>query len=97
MKFVLSHTYGDSLSWSSDITFPIEYESAEALIVDFEKAARHAFSYNLLIFVFANHEFITEYFFVSRHPGPNEKSGDYICPEIMTIDEWFAINNQIEI
>lgn len=86
MKLVLAYGQGDGCTYWSERTIPVEYESAEALIVDFENAAKSAYCSDHWDFVFAGHTFDASDFFDKNSFDEND---DYMCPEIMTIDEWF--------
>jgi hypothetical protein len=90
MKLIMRYNVGDGYTFSYDVYLPIEYESAEALICDFEKAIdeaaekrTHEWNYNYCF------QFGTEKFNLS----------DFLCkegkllPEILTIDEWFSKEN----
>ena len=83
MKLVLIYNHGDGCTYWCEETVPIEYESAEALIVDFENAAKSAYCSDKWDFIFAGHTFDSYRFF------ENNILDSYICPKIMTIDEWF--------
>jgi hypothetical protein len=82
MRFVVKYAVGDGCTWSSEVVLPVEYESAEALYVDFETAVRSAqrLGWRGYQFEVAGHEFDADDFL----------EGDlYTPPEILTVDEWF--------
>ncbi len=87
MKLVLEYGQGDGCTYWAERTIPVEYESAEALIVDLENAAKSAYCSDEWRFVFAGHTFYASDFFDKN--SFDNKNDDYICPEIMTVDEWF--------
>lgn len=37
MKLVIEYQIGDDYTWGATLTLPVEYESAEAFLVDFEE------------------------------------------------------------
>ncbi len=86
MRLVIKYEAGDVYTWWCNVVVPIEYESAEQLYVDFETLARYAHekdwrdgkNFNL-----GKHTFESGYFFL--------EDGTYTPPEILTIDEWFAL------
>jgi hypothetical protein len=96
MKLVIEYDISDGFTCSTTKTRPIQYESAEALVVDFERS------------VLASTEARTEEFTIagvafSRYNHGNFKADNknrkklsfsYSSPRIMTIDEWFDGNNQ---
>jgi hypothetical protein len=86
MKLVLIYDVGDNCTYWFERTVPIEYESAETLIVDFENVAKNAYCSDKWDFVFAGHTFDAYNFFENN---TFDKNDDYICPKIMTVDEWF--------
>lgn len=100
-KLVMTFTIGDGCSWSCDETLPIEYESPEALIVDFMEAAWKAHREKTK-FIFAGYEFWLE-MFIRRTEEPFNGNGKKQMrqiaphyyedpPTIQTLEEWFAEN-----
>lgn len=79
MKLVMIFTIGDGCSWHQDITLPIEYESEEALICDFESALLKAITNKENNFYIKEYEFETKY-----HKD--------ILPDIFTLERWFDVN-----
>ena len=82
MQLVLQYGDGDGCTFSCTCTHPIEYESAEKALVDFETILNDAISTtgHFGEFIFAGIEMGISTF----------KFDDYIIlPEIWTIDEWF--------
>lgn len=89
MRLVLFHTWHIEFAASGEITIPINYKSAEALLCDFDAVLEEALKNKKTKFTIAGHEFkvflFTEWL--------KNKSGKYeecrILPNIYTIDEWF--------
>jgi len=81
MRLVIEYVSGDGCTYHCTDTVPVEYESAEAFAVDFERAVRQAAQPKIYEFVFANRTFQTDAFFLG---------GTYYPPEILTVDEWFS-------
>jgi hypothetical protein len=82
MKLILEY-HDSSYEYSFDVTIPIEYESEEDLICDFEAALKLAVENNLNYFEFLNMSFDRGCFY-------NIYSKEYFLPEISTLDDWFA-------
>lgn len=80
-RLVMCFGIGDGCTYSCDETLPIEYESAEAAIVDFEQMIHEAHDKRTGEIVFAGHNIYPGHFFFN---------GVYYGPEFYTIDEWFA-------
>lgn len=81
MRLVLEYTESDGCTYSFTTTLPVEFESAEALAVEFEEKMKKARQNNECDVTFAGHEFYCGAFF---------ENGKYYPPAILTIDEWFA-------
>lgn len=81
MRLVLTYSIGDGCTYHCDEVLPVEYESGEALLVDFEAAARKANGRLGGDFTFAGHLFSADHFF---------ERGTYYGPEVLTVDEWFG-------
>jgi hypothetical protein len=84
IRLVITYSAGDGCTYSCDVALPIEYESAEAAIVDFETAARAAQAARVAYFTFAGLQFDASDFFWRNHDEPR-----YYSPEFLTVDEWF--------
>jgi len=88
MRLVIEYYVGDGYTWSATNTVPVEYESAEAFVVEFEEACKEArvqakqTRRHWLEFTFAGLEWDADCFFTS--------DGEYCPPEILTVDEWFS-------
>ena len=77
MIIVILYTNTDGYTYSFTGTVPIEYESLEAAIVDFELAYK---SHKDGRFTFANVGFDSYDF--------EDDRGKYLEPEFKTVDEW---------
>jgi hypothetical protein len=84
MKIVMCYTDGDGYTYSCDVALPIEYESPEAALVEFEIACKAA-RYERREFRFGGHLFYPETFFW-RDTSPDR----FDPPDFLTVDEWFA-------
>jgi hypothetical protein len=88
MRLVIEYYVGVDYTWSVTNTVPVEYESAEAFVVEFEEACKEArvqakqTRRHWLEFTFAGLEWDADCFFTS--------DGEYCPPEILTVDEWFS-------
>jgi hypothetical protein len=89
MKLVMKYSVCDGYTFSEDVLYPIEYESAEALICDFEKALDEAHGNNKRKCGGYGFQFGTETFNTNDFIFDTGK----ILPEILTIDEWFVKEN----
>lgn len=87
MRLVLEYQDTDDCTYSCAVTYPIEYESAEALSVDFERAMRAGLgSQSSATVMFAGLEmYPPNFFYVDTHT----QARVYCDPNIWTIDEWF--------
>lgn len=82
MKIVMTYWIGDDISWCTEITKGIEYESTEAALVDFDALLRakklnpgqwpHHFD-------FAGRRFDASDFRIGE------------LPDFYSVDEWFAL------
>jgi hypothetical protein len=95
MRLLMCFSDGDQCTWSADSVLPIEYESAEAALVDFETTCiaavnddnwRHAGE-----FVFCGHTLNTNTFwFTDRMCNPKDRPPHaFYPPDFFTIDEFF--------
>jgi hypothetical protein len=81
MRLVVEFVVGDGCTYSSTVTRPVEYSSAEAFLVEFEEACRIADSDpTTWYFQFAQYDWEPVVFF---------EGGEFCPPDVMTIDEWF--------
>ena len=86
MKIVMTYSEGDGCTYSCDHTYPFEFESAEAAIVEFERLFNEANvpdpkrGYIVGQFTFCGFELNVCTF----------KDGNQVyLPEFYTLDEWF--------
>ena len=79
-RLVLEYAESDGYTYSYTRTVPIMYESAEALIVDFEEKCQGCRTNGEHKFTIGGIEFNTSNFF---------EDGEYYEPVIRTVDEWF--------
>jgi hypothetical protein len=83
MRIVMRYCESDGCTYHCENIHPIEYESVEAAIVDFEKALEIAGYHS---FTFAGRELWGDAFY---SPGLAAKRS-YQAPEFLTLDEWFG-------
>lgn len=57
MKLIISYTVSDSCTYFTDVILPIEYDSAEALYIDFVDAIQKAFTNKNCQFEFGTESF----------------------------------------
>lgn len=90
MRLVIEYTVGDGYTWSGTDTIPVEYESAEAFAVDFEREVKSRMSKMTQEFYMGN-----TVFYADNHSyySESEKLRIYDAPNIFTVDEWFAYHN----
>lgn len=86
MRLIMLYENTDGYTYSFDCTTPIEYDSEEALAVDFEDAIKKAFSRGDSRLIFCGIEFQVTNFFEVYSMNPTY---DYIEPTIKTLDGWF--------
>lgn len=84
MRIVMIYNVTDGYTFTCTETVPIEYESTESAIVDFEAILLKTKMENLRNDVFT---FAGECFHVSDFYYMQDK---YNLPEFMTVDDWFA-------
>lgn len=90
MKLVMTYAIGDDCTWWANEVIPFEYESAEAALVDFDKALEQA-AHSKYDFDFAGHHFDCASFFEwSERKHIVEKT----LPDIQTLEEWFDSKNK---
>lgn len=88
MKLVVRYHQG-SIYEGSMVTFPAEYESAEALYCAIEEAFYKAKAERKHSVIVGGYEF---YVIDLTDKGDNSHDADYqkfVAPEILTVDEWF--------
>lgn len=85
MKLVLKYNISDDYTYSCDVTIPLEYESAEAALVDLDNLV--CMQSNVYTeFGFAGYTLNSRPF---GHIGEDGKM-TFFGAHIMTIDEWFT-------
>ena len=83
MRLIILYQTGDECTWSRENVVPIEYESAEAFLVEFQERCTEIYLEPTgMDFLFANRYWDPCDFF--SYP-----SKEFITPEILTVDEWF--------
>ncbi len=101
MRLILRYDSSDGCTYSCTTTFPVEYESAEALLLDFLEAAKQAILGDNYEFTFLGETFdpsqVYSRFDPAQYPrltGVTLEHGKRLyleCPpEVMTLDEYFA-------
>lgn len=83
MQIVMEYSEGDGCTYHCTNTHPIEYESPEAALCDFEIAIKAA---GMERFTFAGMEFWGDTF--HEYAGWGTKR-EYVAPDFLTVDEWF--------
>lgn len=92
MRLVIEFTAGDGYTYSCTETVPVEYESAEAFAVDFEKAVQDSYdspANNFGEFMFAGHKWRNDNH--GYHQSDSPYFWMYDAPNIFTVDEWFEL------
>lgn len=88
MKLIVVSSIGDGYTFICEDTRPVEYESAEKFIVDFENIIMDKKEVN-----HTNDEFTLggSTFFISNYKEwlYEERKWYYSLPEVLTVDEWF--------
>ena len=103
MRLILQFEQSDGYTYSCTNTYPVEYESAEALLVHLMDEALAALRERRSMNKIAGLEFSADFFYelVSEDRAARaDKSSGYVLandylylpvpPDIFTIDEWFA-------
>lgn len=95
VRLVVQYDSGDGCTFSCTNTHPIMAESAEAVAVEFEAAAKKAFADGEHEFTMYGVDFDTMSFFVGAHVGGSLSIAKrtYSPPSIFTLDEWFNTNS----
>lgn len=83
MRLVVITNYSDDCTYSYDETVPVVYESAEAFLVDFEKACNDNayFSFTQSRFTLGGRYFCPHDYF---------NGNQFQAPQILSLDEWYA-------
>lgn len=100
MRLILRYEVSDGCTYSCTEVHPVNYDSAEALLVDFMEAAKAALlgngEFTFLTSLFSAHAFYVHAKRTCRGtPEPGYvKRGDQLYyenpPEVLTLDEFFA-------
>lgn len=85
MRLVIEYTVSDGCTYSATNTLPIEYESAEAALIDFESMATELMAKSRETGDFSNLHFGGQEFVVYDF----YEDGKFYAPTILTVDEWF--------
>ena len=85
MRLILTYDWCVPHEASGTETLPVEYESAEALLCDFDEALETASKSKVHDFEVASHDFEVNDFIERGDDGKRYKT----LPSILTIDEWF--------
>jgi hypothetical protein len=84
MRLVVIVNYTDDCTYNYNETVPVVYESPEAFLVDFEKAAIELKAkWPSTIFFLGGKDWDAMDFF---------RGNRFDAPDILTIDEWFGTN-----
>lgn len=84
MQLIIKYTVGDGCTYSCDVTLPVVCDSAEEFLVGFEEALKHARKAGTS-FTYCNHEWSPSDFYWAYD------SNNYELPNVMSVDEWFAL------
>lgn len=96
-RFIIRYEVTDEVTYSFQETRPIEYESQEAFICDFEDALESALNENKMDFKVGKYSFQTSDFsYVESHTKKKSSNVTYTThtklPDLITIDQWFVKN-----
>lgn len=80
MRLVIEYSIGDGFTYSSVVSRPIVYESAESFLEDFESACLEAYNSNDK-FCVGGLTFNTYDFFFDD---------EFFAPDVSTVDEWYS-------
>lgn len=90
MRLVIQYQVSDECTYSYEVNTPVEYESAEAFAVDFEKFVMD----NWTKYSFEGFDFAGKKWEPSNHgkvhASLSNTKFEYYAPTILTVDEWFA-------
>lgn len=86
MRIVMRYSVSDGCTYSCEDIHPIEYESCEAALIDFEAALKSAEGE----FKFANVDLWTDTFYSQSIWSSRSPEREIQLPEFLTIDEWFG-------
>lgn len=105
MKLILNYTVSDGCTYSAEVTYPVEYESAESFYEYFVEGLKAAVR-EQRSFLFSGVEFYTHEFFrfLDKDEVKQYRAKDYLrdmlfetehgvyafdAPLVLTVEEWF--------
>ena len=90
MQIIMRYAVGDECTWCAEVVKPVEFESPEAALVEFERAATAAFG-GRQPFVFAGFEFEPSEHFYNRNGSDYTVEPDFVfdSPDFLTVNEFF--------
>lgn len=86
MRIIMRYSVSDGCTYSCEDIHPIEYESCEAALIDFEAALKEAKNGE---FRFANLDLWSSTFYVESM-WSSRGAPQLELPEFLTLDEWFG-------
>lgn len=86
MRIIMRYSVSDGCTYSCVEIHPIEYESCEAALIDFEAALKVAKGE----FKFANIDLWTDNFYSESVWSSRTPERKIQLPEFLTLDEWFG-------
>lgn len=92
MRLIMEYTVSDGCSYCYDVVTPIEYESEESFILDFESALDKAISAKKAHFYIVNSTYN-----VDDHTYYDSSILKKNLPNISKLDNWFELNKKIEV
>lgn len=88
MRLIVVYEIGDGCTFGCTVTIPVNYDSAESFIVDFEGYCRRLKSLNWSQVEEQSFAGVTGWYDLDcLFDGET-----FITPEVYTVDEWFNIN-----
>lgn len=91
MKLILTFIESDGCTYCINHILPIEYESEESLICDFESALNTAISNKEYSFKFCSEKFnVNDFYFTEYLSSENKK--EKLLPDVCSLDDWFYKN-----
>lgn len=88
MRIIMRYSVSDGCTYSCEDIHPIEYESCEAALIDFEAALKAADCGGE--FKFANMDFNIDTFNNESIWSSRSPEREIQLPEFLTLDEWFG-------
>lgn len=93
MRLIIEYSVGDGCTYGCTETVPVEYESPEAFLVDFENACKENKN-NPRDFVFAGKQWSADSFWNLNYTTKPILVDEFFPPDIFTVDEWFERHEQ---